>query len=57
MLIASAEMPDGISFGAADDEALAKAIEALPTGLSFCVNARRLLSVVKTLILNSDLRA
>jgi len=41
VLVAFADVPEAITFGADEDEALLNAIDALETGLSFYVEARK----------------
>ena len=41
MLVTFADVPEAITFGADDGEALLNAIDALETGLSFYVDARK----------------
>jgi antitoxin HicB len=45
LLVTFADVPEAISFGADEDEALLNAIDALETGLSFYVDARKPLPV------------
>lgn len=45
VLVTFADVPEAITFGADEDEALLYAIEALETGLSFYVDARKPLPV------------
>jgi predicted RNase H-like HicB family nuclease len=42
VLVTFADVPEAITFGADEDEALLNAIDALETGLSFYVDARLL---------------
>ena len=46
VLVTFADVPEAITFGADEDEALLQAIDALETGLSFYVDARKPLPVV-----------
>jgi antitoxin HicB len=41
VLVTFADVPEAITFGADEDEAMLQAIDALETGLSFYVDARR----------------
>ena len=41
VLVTFADVPEAITFGANEDEALLNAIDALETGLSFYVDARK----------------
>jgi len=41
ILVTFADVPEAITFGADEDEALLQAVDALETGLSFYVDARR----------------
>lgn len=41
VLVTFADVPEAITFGADEDEALMNAVDALETGLSFYVDARR----------------
>ena len=41
VLVTFADVPEAITFGADEDEALLNAIDALETGLSFYVDARK----------------
>ena len=41
LLVTFADVPEAITFGADEEEALLNAINALETGLSFYVDARR----------------
>lgn len=41
VLVTFADVPEAITFGATEDEALLHAVDALETGLSFYVDARR----------------
>ena len=43
MLVTFADVPEAITFGANEDEALLQAVDALETALSFYVDARRAL--------------
>ncbi|MBU6468441.1 MAG: type II toxin-antitoxin system HicB family antitoxin [Betaproteobacteria bacterium] len=43
ILVTFADVPEAITFGADEDEALLNAIDALETGLSFYVDARKFL--------------
>ena len=45
VLVTFADVPEAITFGADEDEALLNAIDALETGLSFYVDARKPLPV------------
>ena len=45
-LVTFADVPEAITFGADEDEALLNAIDALETGLSFYVDARKPLPTV-----------
>jgi antitoxin HicB len=45
VLVTFADVPEAISFGADEDEALLNAIDALETGLSFYLDARKPLPV------------
>ncbi|OYY36920.1 MAG: HicB family protein [Halothiobacillus sp. 24-54-40] len=45
VLVTFADVPEAITFGADENEALLNAIDALETGLSFYVNARKPLPV------------
>ena len=45
VLVTFADVPEAITFGADEDEALLQAIDALETGLSFYVDARKPLPV------------
>ena len=42
VLVTFVDLPEAITFGANEAEALALAVDALETGLSFYVDARRL---------------
>ena len=46
VLVTFADVPEAITFGTDEDEALLQAIDALETGLSFYVDARKPLPVV-----------
>lgn len=46
VLVTFADVPEAITFGADEDEALLNAVDALETGLSFYVDARKLLPAV-----------
>jgi antitoxin HicB len=46
VLVTFADVPEAITFGADEDEALLNAIDALETGLSFYVDARKSLPAV-----------
>ena len=46
VLVTFADVPEAITFGADEDEALLNAVDALETGLSFYVDARQSLPVV-----------
>lgn len=46
MLVTFADVPEAITFGADEDEALLNAVDALETGLSFYVDARLALPAV-----------
>lgn len=46
VLVTFADVPEAITFGADEDEALLQAIDALETGLSFYVEARKPLPAV-----------
>jgi len=46
VLVTFADVPDAITFGTDEDEALLNAIDALETGLSFYLDARKPLPVV-----------
>lgn len=46
VLVTFADVPEAITFGADEDEALLNAIDALETGLSFYVDARKALPAV-----------
>ena len=45
VLVTFADVPEAITFGADEDEALLNAIDALETGLSFYIDARKPLPV------------
>lgn len=45
VLVTFADVPEAITFGADEDEALLQAVDALETGLSFYIEARRPLPV------------
>lgn len=45
VLVTFADVPEAITFGADEDEALMNAIDALETGLSFYLDARKPLPV------------
>jgi antitoxin HicB len=45
VLVTFADVPEAITFGADEDEALLQAIDALETGLSFYVDARKPLPI------------
>ncbi len=45
VLVTFVDVPEAITFGADEDEALLNAIDALETGLSFYLDARKLLPV------------
>lgn len=45
VLVTFADVPEAITFGADEDEALLNAVDALETGLSFYVDARKSLPV------------
>lgn len=45
VLVTFVDVPEAITFGADEDEALLNAIDALETGLSFYVDARKPLPV------------
>ena len=46
VLVTFADVPEAITFGADEDEALLQAVDALETGLSFYVDARKPLPTV-----------
>ena len=46
VLVTFADVPEAITFGADEDEALLNAVDALETGLSFYVDARKSLPAV-----------
>ena len=46
VLVTFADVPEAVTFGADDGEALLNAIDALETGLSFYVDARKPLPAV-----------
>jgi antitoxin HicB len=45
VLVTFTDVPEAITFGADEDEALLQAVDALETGLSFYIEARRPLPV------------
>ncbi len=48
VLVTSADVPEALTFGADEDEALLHAVDALETALSFYVDARKALPVAST---------